>query len=224
MKIVICNSKKWFRLSNENSLNHRILNIQQKDDLSLDKLEGFQPDLVFFPHWSWIVGSEIYKKYKCIVFHTSPLPFGRGGSPIQNLIKRGYSKSPVSALAMSGGIDDGAIYDQEDISLEGSLSEILKKLNNAVNVIMGRLIEHLPEPIDQNGEVKTFKRLGFKDNEISYEANIEEFYNSIRMLDDPSYPSAYLSLKNVNIEFSKINKESEELFCQVRITPKELYE
>jgi methionyl-tRNA formyltransferase len=87
---------------------------------------------------------------------------------------------------------------------------------------MRRLIEHLPEPITQNGIAKTFRRLECKDNEISYDANIEEFYDSIRILDDPSYPSAYLSLKNVDVEFSDINRECEGLFCQVRISPKDL--
>ena len=37
------------------------------------------------------------------------------------------------------------------------------------------------------------------------------------MLDDPSYPSAYLSLKNVNIEFFEINREGDELSCRVRV-------
>ena len=222
MKIAICNSKKWFKLSDELLSIHHILNIEHKCDLTLAALERFQPDLVFFPHWNWIVSSEIFKKYTCIVFHTAPLPLGRGGSPIQNLIKRGYAKSPVCALAMSEGIDSGPIYDQLDISLEGSLSKILERLNNAVNILMRRLTKHLPEPVIQIGDTKTFKRLGGKDNEISYDANIEEFYDSIRMLDDPSYPSAYLSLRNVDIEFSKINRECEELFCQVRISPKEL--
>ena len=220
MKIVICNSKKWLRLSRKISSNHNILKIEKKADLSLDVLENFEPDLVFFPHWNWIVEKEIFYKYKCIVFHTAPLPFGRGGSPIQNLIKQGYIRSPVCALAMADGIDNGPIYDQEEISLEGKLSEILKRLSNAVHILMLRLIKYQPDPIEQTGEVKIFKRLGLKDNKISFEANIEEFYNSIRMLDDPSYPNAYLNLKNVNIEFFKINRKKDELFCQVRISQK----
>lgn len=222
MKIAICNSKKWFKLCNELLSVHQILNIENNCDLTLTALDRFQPDLVFFPHWSWIVSSEIFTKYTCIVFHTAPLPLGRGGSPIQNLIKRGHTKSPVCALAMSEGIDSGPIYDQIEISLEGSLSKIFERMNNVVNILMRRLIKHLPEPVAQIGNIITFNRLGSKDNLISYDANIEHFYDSIRMLDDPSYPSAYLSLKNVNIEFSKINRECGELFCQVRISQKDL--
>ena len=224
MNIVICNSKNWFDLSEETSSQHRILNIRNKEELSLDVLKNFQPDLVFFPHWNWIVEKEIFNRFTCVVFHTAPLPYGRGGSPIQNLIKRGHTSSPVCALSMSDEIDSGPIYDQLDISLEGNLSEIFKRLNKAINLLIDRLIEDLPEPKEQDGEIKVFKRLSHKDNEISIDASFEEFYNKIRMLDDDSYPNAYLKLENTIIEFSKINKVSNEIFCKVRIAQKETAE
>lgn len=222
MKIIVCNSKDWFKLSDEILSHHEVLSIKKKDELTLANLDQFKPDLVFFPHWNWIVSKEIFEKYTCIVFHTAPLPFGRGGSPIQNLIKLGYTKSPVCALAMSQGIDSGPIYDQIDISLNGSLSEIFGRLNNVVNLLMLRLIDHLPEKKIQTGQVHRFMRLGDKDNEINYEANIQEFHNSIRMLDDPSYPNAYLNLQNVRIEFYDIIRKGNELFCKVRIFEKDM--
>jgi len=222
MRIVVCNSKEWFKLSDQISSHHEVLSIKKKDGLTLASLDQFKPDLVFFPHWNWIVSNEVFEKYTCIVFHTAPLPFGRGGSPIQNLIKCGYTKSPVCALAMSEDVDSGPIYDQLDISLNGSLSEIFGRLNNVVNLLMLRLIDHLPEPKIQTGNVHLFTRLGDKDNEINYKANIQEFHNSIRMLDDPSYPNAYLNLQNVCIEFYDINRKGNELFCKVRIFEKDI--
>ncbi len=220
MKIIICNSREWFKLSHQILSNHQILKIKKKDELCLATLDQFKPDLIFFPHWNWIVSKEIFEKYTCILFHTAPLPFGRGGSPIQNLIKSGFKKSPVNALAMSTDIDSGPIYDQVEMSLNGPLSEILDRLNDVVNMLILRLIDHLPEPKKQLGNPHLFKRLSVEDNEIKHESNIEEFYDSIRMLDDPSYPCAYLKLKNVCIEFSGINRKSNELFCKVRILEK----
>ena len=64
--------------------------------------------------------------------------------------------------------------------------------------------------------------LMFEDNEIDCKAKIEDFYDSIRMLDDPSYPNAYLRLENVCIEFSEISKKDKELYCKVRISPRDL--
>ena len=222
MRIVICSSKSWFNLDPSIAETHVVKHIQSKDELSIEALDQFKPDLVFFPHWNWIVSHEIFESYTCIVFHTAPLPFGRGGSPIQNLIKCGYEKSPVCALAMLECIDSGPIYDQIDISLKGSLSKILGRLNDVVNVLMLRLIDHLPKPKLQTGNVHVFRRLSFEDNQINSESYIENFYDSIRMLDDPSYPSAYLNLENVCIEFSDVNRKGNELFCKVRIREKDM--
>lgn len=220
MNIAICNSQNWFRLNDDLMLKHKILNIRDKESLCVDTLKSFEPDIVFFPHWSWIVEREIFTQFKCIVFHTSPLPYGRGGSPIQNLILRGHKVSPVCALKMSNELDNGPIYDQEEISLEGSLCKILSRLDSAVNMLMRRLIDHLPTPIEQTGVAKTFKRLGYKDNEISFDTTFEKAYDIVRMLDDPSYPSAHLSLKNILIEFSEVNRKNDEFFCRVRISKK----
>ena len=44
--------------------------------------------------------SEIIRNYECICFHETDLPFGRGGSPIQNLIVRGFKTTKISAIKM----------------------------------------------------------------------------------------------------------------------------
>lgn len=222
MRLVFCNSKKWFQLNEEISSNHEILFLENETDLHVGAIEKFNPDLIFFPHWSWKVKKEIFSRFKCIVFHTAPLPYGRGGSPIQNLIVRGHISAPVCALKMVSGLDEGPIYDKQEISLEGNLSEILLRLNSAVNTIIARLIINLPQPKEQIGKTVLFKRLGSEDNEIKSHANIHEFYDIIRMLDDSSYPSAYLSLDKVKMEFSEIVKEAGNLYCKVQISEKKL--
>ena len=39
-------------------------------------------DKIFFLHWSYIVPKAIYDTYECINIHTSNLPDGKGGSPM----------------------------------------------------------------------------------------------------------------------------------------------
>ena len=129
MKVVIANSKKWFKTSKKLSLHNEILNINSPEELNLKILKKFNPELIFFPHWNWIVPSEIHRNFSCIVFHTAPLPYGKGGSPIQNLILNGYNSSPVCALQMTNKIDSGPIYIKKNLSLKGSLKEILQNLN-----------------------------------------------------------------------------------------------
>ena len=90
-KILIACSKNWFvknkfvRIFLKKNKNKFII-ISKKKDLNLSNLNKINPKIIFFPHWSHIVSEKIIIKYNCICFHTSPLPYGRGGSPIQNLI------------------------------------------------------------------------------------------------------------------------------------------
>src|SRR4051812_3973566 len=64
--------------------------------LTVEKLARLRPRYVFFPHWSWIIKPEIYDSFECVVFHMTDLPFGRGGSPLQNLIVSGVYRTKIS--------------------------------------------------------------------------------------------------------------------------------
>ena len=156
MKIVIASSNPWFKINEQLNKNNEILFIKNKSDLNLEKITKFNPSLIFFTHWSWMVPNQILLKYKCILFHTAPLPFGKGGSPIQNLILLGYKNSPVCAIKMTEKLDSGPIYGEKNLSLEGPLSLIFKNLNLIVNDFISELIINLPEPIPQEGEAFIF--------------------------------------------------------------------
>lgn len=80
-----------------------------------------KPDYIFFPFWSWKVPKEITDAYTCIGFHTGSIA---GGSPIQNLIRKGATTSYLRMFYMNDTIDGGETIDSEQISLLGSLEEI----------------------------------------------------------------------------------------------------
>lgn len=91
MRIVIATIKSW-NIENANKLMELYKNqwkikvITSKADLTKSLLDEFKPDYIFFPHWSWLVPEDIFKTYECIGFHLGDLPYGRGGSPLQNHI------------------------------------------------------------------------------------------------------------------------------------------
>ena len=217
MKIVIANSKSWFKISSKLKKENEILYFKNPKELKFSVIEKFNPDLIFFPHWNWIVSEEIHNTFKCIVFHTSPLPFGRGGSPIQNLILFGYEYSPVCALKMTSGIDSGPVYMKKNLSLEGSLKEIFKKLNLIINELIGELINNLPEPIPQNGEGFIFKRLNEKDNLILSDESIKKVYDKIRMVDEETYPNAYIDYGDLRVEFTDAKLLNGNVSCKAII-------
>ena len=65
------------------------------------------PKRIYFPFWSWKVPIDILARYECIGFHSAPLPFGRGGSPIQNMIKLGHRETELCAFRMTSNFAFG---------------------------------------------------------------------------------------------------------------------
>ena len=131
---LVASSKNWF-FNYEKSTEYKqlnIYNISDKSDLNIKNLSEINPKYIFFPHWNWKVEEEIYKRYECIVFHTAPLPYGRGGSPIQNLIVNNYEASPVCALKIIEELDAGPIYSQIEVSLDGKIDEIFERIAGVI--------------------------------------------------------------------------------------------
>ena len=217
MKLIICDSKMWFSLDSTITCKNEIRIINKKKDLNFEILNKYKPEFIFFVHWNWKVPQEIHHDFNCVLFHTAPLPYGRGGTPIQNLIIRGYTKSPVYVLKMIEEIDAGPIFDFEEISLKGKLSEIFARLNFAINNLIRKLITNKVLPREQIGDPYIFDRLTEKDNEIPTNLNILEIYDRIRMLDDDSYPNAYIKFGKLKIEFfnASINDKDILLNCKI---------
>lgn len=218
MRIVICSSKNWFELDPSTSNAHFVKYFKSDAELSIEALVEFNPDYVFFTHWNWIVKNEIHKNFNCIVFHTAPLPYGRGGSPIQNLILEGFDKAPVCAIKMTRELDSGPIYASSLISLAGTLKDIFSRINVAINELINEIIENNPAAVPQCGEPHVFKRLTTEDNKIPVGLELEEIYDRIRMVDHDEYPNAFITYDNIKIEFSgaKIVNETLEVACVIK--------
>lgn len=220
-KIVIATSHPWFQES-EKSLEFEKLDatfITSKESLNLGALLEIAPNYIFFPHWSWKVEKEIFSNFNCVVFHTAPLPIGRGGSPIQNLILRGYSESPIHALEMEEELDSGAILASRSVSLDGSLTEIFERCAPLVQEMIVEICEGTPTRTPQLGSGERFFRIGPEVGDLSrHQGNLRELYDKIRMLDAAAYPSAHFVIGNFLYEFSDAKEMGSELHAEVRIT------
>ncbi|MFN4151395.1 MAG: methionyl-tRNA formyltransferase, partial [Candidatus Sericytochromatia bacterium] len=154
--IVIATIKSW-NIDNFLILKNKLLNsyninlISNKDDLNLKYIEELNPKYIFFPHWSWIIPENIYSNFECIVFHMTDLPFGRGGSPLQNLIYRDIEYTKISAIKVEKGIDTGRVYIKEDLFIGlGNADEIFEKASNIIfNKMIPNILENNITPIDQ---------------------------------------------------------------------------
>ena len=215
---VIASSKDWFRKKEKSKeFKHlKIYEISTKKELTSEFLESVKPRYVFFPHWNWIVPSEIYETYECVVFHTAPLPFGRGGSPIQNLIVSGIKTSPVCALRMTEVLDGGPIYDALDLSLEGTIAEIFERIASCVEQLILSICVNEPNPKDQLGEPTYFKRLNESDNELLSKYSLNDLYDRIRMVDGLDYLRAYINYGRYKLELTNAKQKNGELTAEVK--------
>lgn len=183
--------------------------ITSREDLNIKTLSAVNPDYVFFPHWSYIIPAQIYEKFNCVIFHMTDLPFGRGGSPLQNLISRGIYNTKISAIKCGKVLDAGDIYLKKDFSLEeGSAKEIFQKAGFVMASMIQEIISTNPIPMPQKGKPVVFNRRTPQMSNISELTSLQKIYDYIRMLDADGYPKAYLDVGKIHFEFDTAKKIS----------------
>ena len=195
--------------------------ISSKDDFNNDNLKKISPDKIFIPHWSYLIPELIFNSYECIVFHMTDLPYGRGGSPLQNLILLGHKNTKISALQVESGIDTGDIYLKKDLSLNGTAQDIYERANEVISDMIVEIVKTKPVPIKQEGKPTLFKRRKPLMSNMNDVESLDEVYDFIRMLDADGYPPAFLETSNCKFEFRKVSKQNDNtLEAYVRIIKK----
>lgn len=194
--------------------------ITEPAQLTLENLRVIKPKYVFFPHWSWIVSNEILNEFICICFHMTDVPYGRGGSPLQNLIVRGHQETKLSALKMTPELDAGPIYLKAPLSLKGSAQEIFERSAVLTFEMIASIAKLAPEPIAQTGEVTHFERRTPQQSELQGNEAIPTLYDLIRMLDAKSYPKAFLHYGDYTLTFEKAILSDESVSANVTFNKK----
>jgi methionyl-tRNA formyltransferase len=186
--------------------------------LTLDLIRKISPRYLFFLHWSWRVPEEIVRRFECVCFHMTDVPFGRGGSPLQNLIVRGYRETTLTALRMTEEFDAGPVYMKEPLSLEGGAEEIYLRAGGLSAKMIQRMVEEEMTPVPQKGKAVNFKRRTPPESEIGKPASLEELYDFIRMLDADGYPRAFLHYSGMRFEFGRPALYDGRIVADVKIT------
>jgi methionyl-tRNA formyltransferase len=222
---IIVSEKEWHRnLVKELQEIFKNINwilIDGRNDFSFQNLQELDPIQIFIPHWSYIIPSEIYTNFECIVFHMTDLPYGRGGSPLQNLICRGKKETKISALRVEKGLDTGPIYLKKSLSLMGTAQEIFLRAKFLVKEMIIEIIDNQLTPVVQEGEIIEFKRRKPENSNLEGIVETEKLYDHIRMLDCDGYPPAFIETEEFRFEFSRASLRSEiEILADVRIIKK----
>lgn len=180
----------------------------------LNKIDLKKYDFCLLAGWSWIIPDEMLKKTKFFGVHPSDLPNYRGGSPLQNQIIDGITKTKCSLFEIAPGIDKGGIIAKVPISLEGNMPDIFKELTRCTTELGKHLAEKYPKiTITKQGEGKTLKRRNPNQSKLDpdiFKEDLKKAYDTIRALGDP-YPNAYVEDEKGNkLYFKEVRYEKGE--------------
>lgn len=198
--------------------------IKHEEQFTASVLQELSPQFVFVPHWSYKIAKEITERFQCVMFHMTDLPYGRGGSPLQNLIVRGKTSTQLTAFKCTDSMDAGPIYAKLPLSLQGSATEIFARADELVISLIELIIKHNITPEAQSGESEIFVRRNQAQSDIAplfidgsnlhpestkEKAPLIQIYDHIRMLDAQGYPRAYMQGKKIRAEFSDAKQTAE---------------
>ena len=188
--------------------------------LSPEAVEAIDPEWIFVPHWSHLIPERIWGHWPTVIFHMTDLPYGRGCSPLQNLIQWGHSSTMLTALRCGAELDAGDIYIKEPLSLHGTAEEIFLRADALIEQMMQRIVCESPQPKPQQGEAVLFSRRKPAQSNLANcsAGDLDACYNQIRMLDAEGYPHAFIEFNGMRFELRRACQRSDGLHADVRIT------
>lgn len=128
-----------------------------------------------------------------LVVHESALPQGKGWSPMTWQVIEGKSIIPVTLFEATPKVDDGCIYGQEIMELDGFelVDELRKKQGEVTQKLVINFIKKYPDVIGipQYGAESFYPRRRPEDSRLNIEGSIKEQFNLLRVSDNERYPA-----------------------------------
>ena len=173
-------------------------------------------NLVILAGWSWILSRDQVNKKTVLGLHPSDLPNYAGGSPVQNQILEGITKTKMSLFKLDEKIDHGDIVYKTDLDLSGGISNIFKNMTESGIEIVKKIVKDYPDfpYTSQKGVGKMCRRLKPSSSRLQKnmikDMTALEIYNFIRCREDP-YPNVYIEDDSGRVIFKEVkycNKEN----------------
>ena len=173
---------------------------------------------MFFFHWSKWVPTDVLERFECVCFHMTDVPYGRGGSPLQNLIARGHETTKLTALRMVEAFDAGPVYAKRDLTLGGTAEDIFLRVGDLSAEVAAWIAREQPTPTPQQGEPTVFKRRTPDQSALPPDGSLQQLHDLIRMLDAEGYPHAHLDHGAFRLTFTRSARYDGRVQADVSIT------
>ena len=159
-----------------------------------DQIENF--DLVFVLGYTRILPQSFLDgNHLVLLVHESPLPNGKGFSPMQWQILEGKNTITVCLIEMSLKVDSGDIIDQTKITLTGAelYEELRLKQAEATFTLINKFLNSYPSfnRKQQVGKETSYPRRVEGDSEINIDKTIREQFNLLRIVNNEEWPAFF---------------------------------
>jgi methionyl-tRNA formyltransferase len=131
-----------------------------------------------------------------LVVHESDLPRGKGWSPVSWQVLEGKNKMAISLFEATKSVDDGPIYHQIMLELEGH--ELWPEIKHKQGMITQQLIIKFVQDYPNNtakpqaGDSTYYQRRTPKDSELDIYKSIADQFNLLRICDNERYPAFFM--------------------------------
>ena len=191
MKVAILTSpNQWFisyakKLSKEIKESKLYFNHTEIDEIF---------DILFILSYHNIIPAEYLKRNQHnIVIHASALPEGKGWAPLIWQVLEGKNKIPFTMFEASDGVDNGDIYMQRILQLNGyELHDELREKQAYFTIEMCKEFlnnyEQYKIPTPQKGKESFYPKRTPKDSKLDINRSIKEQFNLLRVVCNEEYP------------------------------------
>lgn len=208
MKIAILTSPNQWFIPYAEKLNQLIKNSK----LFFNHVEISNFDIVFILSYHKIIDKKFLKQNRYnIIIHESNLPQGKGWAPLFHQIIEGKNEITFSLFEADEKIDNGDIYLQKILKLNGlELYEELRKKQAQLTIDMCLDFLKLYPNIQakrQKGQESFYPKRSPKDSELDINKSLKEQFNLLRIVNNEEFPAFFY--KDGKKFIIKIYQESE---------------
>ncbi|AXX93554.1 methionyl-tRNA formyltransferase [Malaciobacter molluscorum LMG 25693] len=153
--------------------------------------------IVFILSYHKIIEEEYLKKNEHnIVVHASALPKGKGWSPLFWQVLEGKNDIPFTMFEASCDVDEGSIYMQKILNLDGTeLNPLLRhKQAQLVNSMCKEFVSNYEKYnvlTEQIGKESFYKKRTPLNSQLDINKTINEQFNLLRVVDNEEYPAFF---------------------------------
>ena len=156
-------------------------------------------DLAFFLSCENIIRQSVRDKHTHnLVVHSSPLPKGKGWSPMTWTILSGENTITNTLFEAVDAVDAGVIYCQNTVTFDGHelLDELRDGQGKGIVSLIVSFVSSCPTILsqgkEQSGDETFYKKRTPADSELAIDKTIAEQFDLMRVADNERYPLFFM--------------------------------